>query len=265
MRFFSTLAALVALSLCACDPGAGNKNANINANANSNANANRLALLEPPTPIKPETPVDPNFKACNPYLPLVPGSQVKHAINFSSGLAADAVVVVDLIEENGRKVYRETTQIIDKSGGLQKVEKTVRKYVCEAGRIKIIAENTENRIEERKTQTDMKFTEEGTFMVEPEAFKRPGTVWSYKFYPTFISPGEPPATLNDPVTLVFTVKGEESVTVPAGTFKAIKLERKVGDIVITEYYARGIGLVRRSSSEGTGWALSEYSGVTPME
>jgi hypothetical protein len=259
------LAALVATFLTACDPGPGNKNANTNANGNSNANANRLTSLEPPTPIKPETPVDPNFKACNPYFPLVPGSQVKHAVNFSSGLAADAVVVVDLIEENGRKVYRETTQIIDKSGGMQKAEKTVRKYVCDGGLVKIIAEDTENRIEDRKTQVNMKFNEEGAFMVDPTALARSGTVWSYKFYPTFINPGEPPATLTDPITLVFTVKGEESVTVPAGTFKAVKIERKVGDVVIAEHYARGIGLVKRSSSEGTGWGLSEYSGVAPVE
>lgn len=258
-------AALVAIFLTACDPSAGNRNANINANGNSNANANRLASLEPPAPIKPETPPDPNFKACNPYFPLVPGSQVKHTVNFSSGLIADAVVVVDLIEENGRKVYRETTQIVDKSGGMQKAEKTVRKYVCENGLVKIIAENTENRIEDRKTQVDMRFNEEGTFMVEPASLARSGTVWSYKFYPTFTNPGEPPATLPDPITLVFTVKGEESVTVPAGTFKALKIERKVGEILISEYYARGIGLVRRSSSEGTGWVLSEYSGVAPVE
>ena len=265
MRILLLIAAFGAIFLTACNSGAGNKNANTNANGNISTNSNRLASLETPKPLKPESPVDPNFQPCNPYFPLVPGSQIKHTVNFSSGLVADATVVVDLIEEGGRKVYRETTQIVDKSGGLQKYEKTIRKYVCENGLVKIIAENTENRIEERQTRVDMKFNEEGTFMVEPEALRRAGSSWSFKFFPTFTNPGEPPATLPEPIRLVYTSKGEESVTVPAGTFKALKLERKVGDAVITEHYARGIGLVRRASSEGTGWALSEYSGVAPTE
>ncbi|HVF88638.1 MAG TPA: hypothetical protein VNH22_01145 [Blastocatellia bacterium] len=265
MRILLLVAVLGAISLNACNPDSGNKNANTNSNANSNTNTNKVASLEAPTPIKPESPIDPNFQACNPYLPLVPGSQVKHTINFSSGLIADATVVVDLIEEGGRKVYRETTQIVDKSGGMQKAEKTVRKYVCEEGRVKIIAENTDNRVQDRQTRVDMIFNQEGTFMVEPAALKRSGTTWSYKFNTTLTNPGEPPAKLPEPITLVFTVKGEESVTVPAGTFKALKIERKVGDLVITEHYARGVGLVKRASSEGTGWALSEYSGVAPAE
>jgi hypothetical protein len=266
MRILLLVAALGAISLTACNPGPGSRTTDTNANGNTNTNASRPASLEPPKPIKPEGPVDPNFQACNPYFPLVPGSQVKHTINFSSGLVADAIVVVDLVEENGRKVFRETTQIVDKSGGMEKSEKTVRKYVCQDGLIKIIAENTENRVADRQTKVDMDFKgEEGTFMVEPAALKRSGSTWSFRFYPVFTNPGEAPATLPDAVRLVFTVKNEENVTVPAGTFKALKIERKVGDYTITEHYARGIGLVRRASSEGTGWALSEYSGVAPTE
>ncbi|HKG22627.1 MAG TPA: hypothetical protein VKC34_12060 [Blastocatellia bacterium] len=263
MRILLLIAALCAISLTACKTAPENKNAN--KNGNTNTNTSKIASLEAPAPIKPEGPVDPNFQACNPYFPLVPGSQVKHTINFSSGLVADATVVVDLIEEGGRKVFRETTQIVDKSGGMQKAEKTVRKYVCEEGRVKIIAENTDNRVQDRQTRVDMTFKEEGAFMAEPAALRRPGTTWSYKFNTTLTNLGEPPAKLPEPITLIFTVKGEESVTVPAGTFKALRIERKVGDLVITEHYARGIGLVKRASSEGTGWALSEYSGVAPAE
>jgi hypothetical protein len=65
----------------------------------------------------------------------------------------------------------------------------------------------------------------------------------------------------EPTTFNFETQGEEEVKVPAGTFKAIKVVRKVKNTVVTDYYVAGIGLVKRGNNEGTTWELKSFSGL----
>jgi hypothetical protein len=41
--------------------------------------------------------------------------------------------------------------------------------------------------------------------------------------------------------------------------------RKVGDNQTTDYYAPGLGLVKRQSKEGTSWDIKEFSGLKPQD
>src|ERR1700754_81106 len=114
MRTSLVFIMLAAIALSACSAGPGKNSNAINSNANSN-----VRQLGPTKPLVPGVPVDANFKACNSYYPLVPGSRRKYAITYSSGITADATVVVEPWEENGRKGFKELTQIIDSTGGYQ--------------------------------------------------------------------------------------------------------------------------------------------------
>jgi hypothetical protein len=256
---------LAAIMLQGCNPGGSNDNQNANVSSNANGNANRLASLKPPDPVKPSGPVDPNFKPCNPYYPLVPGSLAKYTIKFSSSLNADATVVVDSADEDGRKVFTETTQIIDRSGGMQKAETAVTKYICDGERVQIIAYKTNNRIEDRQHVVTSNFATVSTYMPDPASLLRQGTTWAYSFRQTYETPGAPPTTPDEPITINLEVKGEEEVTTPAGTFKAVKVERRVGEARLTDYFVRGVGLVKRVNVEGTNWELREFAGLKPLD
>src|SRR3989442_1147102 len=115
MRISSAIVLMSALALSGCN----GDNTNVNSNTSSSANANRVQNFKPPQPIKPLEAANPNFKPCNPYFPLVPGSIAKYVINYSSGIVADLTVVVDAADEEGRKVYTQRSQLIDRSGGMQ--------------------------------------------------------------------------------------------------------------------------------------------------
>src|SRR5262245_55546616 len=109
----------------------------------TNSNANRPAAgLQAPEPPRPERRPDPAFKSCNDYYPVVPGSTAKYVLSYSSGLQADATVVTDLVDENGKAVFRERSLLLDRSGGLQINQKTERKLVCDGERIMVLAEKT---------------------------------------------------------------------------------------------------------------------------
>jgi hypothetical protein len=257
---------LAAIAIQGCNPSTSNLNQNSNTNSNANnANANRLSSLKPPDPVKPAGPVDPNFKPCNVFFPLVPGSQAKYTVRFSSSLIADATVVVDAAEEGGRKVFTETTQIVDRSGGMQKAETAVRKYVCDGERVQIISDQTNNRIEDRQHLVTAKFATVSTAMPETASLLRQGSTWAYSFHQTYETAGEPPRSPNEPITINFEVQGEEEVTTPVGKFKAIKILRRVGEARLTDYYARGVGLVKRVNVEGTNWELKEFAGLKPLD
>jgi hypothetical protein len=43
------------------------------------------------------------------------------------------------------------------------------------------------------------------------------------------------------------------------------LYRKVGEAEINDYFAPGLGFVRRNAKEGNKWELKEYSGLKPIE
>src|SRR5258706_4535836 len=149
-----------------------NTNTNSNRNDNPSPNANQIPTLPEVVPIKPASAVDPSYKSCNPYFPLAPGSQIKYLIKFSSGLLADVNFVVDSAVESGRQTFIETTQIVDKSGGLEKLEKTFRKYVCDGEKIQEIDERGNNRAGERANDIEFKFRGVAIAMVDPASFKR---------------------------------------------------------------------------------------------
>ncbi len=261
IRSFLGIVLLTGLALSGCS---GNNNTNRNGNGNSNASANR-SDFKTPAPIKPAAAVDPNFKSCNPYLPLLPGSTAKYVIVYSSGLVADATVVVDSLEENGRKVFTETTQIVDRSGGLQIAQTTVKKYVCDRERVQLISEKTESDIAGQKSTSEFKYRDSSVAMVDPASLARKGTSWQYSYTKVFTRPGDPPAIVDEPSFVSFEAQGDEEVTIPTGKLKATKVLRKVGENQVTEHFVRGLGLVKRQAKEGTSWELKEFSGLKAMD
>ncbi len=242
-----------------------NDNANLNANLNTNrSTGNTNALLTPKIePLKSQSTPDPNFSSCNPFFPLKPGAEQKYILQFSSGLVADVTVVVDEAEENGQKVFIEKTQIVDKSGGFEKNELSTRKYVCENGRIKILSEKTANQVREQSTTFENSFRGVPYIIVDPAAFEKKGTTWSYSFTQTILQAGQPPVSPSEPVIINCEMQGEEEIKVPAGTFKTQKLVKKIKENVVTEYFAKGLGLVKRAAKDGTTWELKEYSALQP--
>jgi hypothetical protein len=236
-----------------------------NANEVAGSNANRPAVLKPVEIIKPTSVVDPAFKSCNPYFPLVPGSQLKYTIKYASPLIADANVVVDAAEEAGQKTFVETTQIVDRSGGLEKLEKTIRKYVCDGERVQLTFENTDNTIAGKHNTVDFNLKGISVVMVETASLNRRGSLWSYSFSQVFHVPDQPSIKPKETVTVNFEAAGAEDITVPAGQFKTVKILRRIRDKEGTEYYARGIGMVKRVGFDGTTWELKEYAGLKPID
>ena len=263
-RSFSGIILLATLALSGCNGCSSNNNLNVNGNGNGNGNANR-SDFQPLTPLKPASAVDPNFKSCNPFFPLVPGSSVRYVISYSSGLIADATVVVDSSEENGRKVLTERMQIVDRSGGLEISQTTEKKYVCDGERVQLIAEKTQSDVAGQKSNSEFKYRDNSVAMVDPASLGRKGTTWQYSFTKIFSRPGEAPAVVDEPTFVSFTVEGDEDVTIPIGKFKAVRVLRKVGENLVTDYFVRGLGLVKRVAKEGTSWELREFGGLKAMD
>ena len=259
---FRLLALLVALfALVACDPPKKDRTSN---SSNSNANAPPLSF-SPPEPIKPSSPLDPNFKAGNPYFPLVPGSTLKYTIHFASPIVANVIVVVDSAQENGKPVFSQTWQIVDTGGGDEKNETTVRRYALEGDNVLQLFERTENLYHGRKTTSELKFRD--STAMPGAASLRPGATWSLSFTQVFQVGNELPVAADRTVTVSFKLDAKEDVTVPAGKFKALKVTRNVtgNKLQISEHYVRGLGLVRREGGDGTRLELIEYHGLKPEE
>src|SRR5436305_13759884 len=123
---------LEAIALSACNPSASS-----NKNVSNGNNNTAPRVVEPNKPLVPAAAADPNFKACNPYFPLVPGSRRKYVITYSSGITAEATVVVDAWEENGQKGFKELVQIVDSTGGYQIKQLIERHYVCDCDKVQI--------------------------------------------------------------------------------------------------------------------------------
>ena len=259
MRIAFAIIFLVTSLLASCGKSDNNTNTAVPANTNSSPG------LPDYKPIAPTTAVNPGFKACNPYYPLVPGSMVKYKIEYSSGLLAGVTIVVDSADEGGRKTFVETTQIVDSGGGLEKLEKMVRKYVCDGERVQINYEKGNNRAGNLANDIELKFLGTAVALLDPASLTRHGTKWSYSFKQVFTVPGQRPIEPEEPITINFEALGDEVVKTDAGEFKTVKIGRRVGDKLGTDFFARGIGLVKRIGPDGTAWKLVEYSGVKPLE
>jgi hypothetical protein len=260
MRLISVIVVLATLALSGCKDG------DTNVNSNGNGNANKAQSFKPPQPIKPTQPVDANFKPCNPYFPLVPGSIAKYVLNYSSGLVADLTVVVDVADEDGRKVFTQRSQLIDRSGGLQIAQLITRKFVCDGEKVQILSEKTESNLGgQQSSSVDFDYREDSLMMPELAMLSRKGSTWSHAFRSVIHKPGEPPTRSDEPTIIKFEVAGPEDVTTAAGNFKAIKIIRTVMTNGTTDYYVAGIGLVRRFAKEGTSTDLKEYSGLAAQD
>ena len=257
MRMILVIVVLAAIGLSGCNGDISN------GNANGNANANR-ADLKLPAPIKPTEGVDPNFKPCNPYFPLLPGSVAKYVINYSSGIVGDLTIVVDAADEDGQKVFTQRSQLIDRSGGMQIIQSIVRKFVCDGSTVRILSEKTESNISGQQSAVDFDYRENSVMMTDPQSLLRKGTTWTHAFRTVFHNPGQPPSRSDVPTVIMFEVVGPGEVTTAAGTFKAITVTRKIGENGTTDYYAAGLGLVKRLSNEGTTWELKEFSGLKAL-
>lgn len=260
MRISSVIILLSAIALSGCN-GA---NTNVNSNANSNANANRVLDFKPPQPIKPLEAADPKFKPCNPYFPLVPGSIAKYVINYSSGITGDLTVIVDAADEGGLKVFTQRSQLIDRSGGMKITQSIVRKFVCDGERVQILSEKTESNIEGQQSAIDFDYRENSVMMVDPQSIARTGTTWRQAFRQVILNPGQPPQRSDDLTIITFEVAGPADVTTTVGTFKAVKITRRIGENSTIDHYVPGLGLVKRQAKEGTSWELKEYSGLKAM-
>ena len=258
MRLILVFVVLVVVGLTGCNPDTRN------GNGNGNGNANRVEF-KPPPPIKPAQAPDPNFKACNPYFPLVPGSVAKYVINYSSGIVGDLTIIVDAADEDGQKVFTQRSQLIDRSGGMQITQSIVRKFVCDGSVVRILSEKTESNIAGQQSAVDFDFRENSVMMTDPQSLLRKGTTWTHAFRTIFHNPGQPPTRSDVPTVVSFLVADPEDVTTGAGTFKTIRVTRKIGENGTIDYYAAGVGLVKRQASEGTSWELKEYSGLKALD
>jgi hypothetical protein len=248
---------LAALALSACTTGTSNKNV-------SNGNNAAPRVVEPTKPLVPAAAADPNFKACNPYFPLVPGSRRKYVISYSSGITAEATAVVDPWEENGRKGFKELIQIVDSTGGYQIKQLIERHYVCDGDKVKILYEKTDSDADNNKTVTEFFYRDNAYAMIEPASLK-PGATWSYSLKLKFQPPGQPASEPDAPTVVNFTVMNEQDIPLPTGKVKALLLFRKVGEAEFNHYFVPGLGFVKSTSKEGTSWELKEYSGLKPIE
>lgn len=260
MRLILVIILLAASALSGCD-GNGNKAAS---NGNGNGNANAALNLKPPTPIKPHDVADPNFKPCNAYFPLVPGSIAKYVINFSSGLVGDLTVVVDAADEDGRKVFTQRSQLVDRSGGMQQNQTIVRRFVCDGDRVQILSEKTDSNISGQQSSAEFEYRENSLMMTDPKSMLIKGSTWSHAFRSVFHVPGQAPAQSDQPTIVAFEVGSPEDVTTAVGTFKAVSVTRKIGENLTVDHYVAGLGLVKRQSKEGTSTELKEYSGLKPQ-
>jgi hypothetical protein len=251
-----------------CDPSNQSSNENQNGNRNpanrNNNTADPLLFPSPPAPITSKDTVDPKFKPCNPYFPLIPGSTAKYILNYSSGLVANVSVVVDKGTENGRPIFVETEQIVDKDGGIHKSQTIVVKYACEADKVIILSQVSDNKADENETHVETRFSDRATAFPEVATIKT-GTSWSHTIYQKFTQPGQQPVDSSKPMTFTFEVREGLDVSVPAGTFKTIRVVRKANGHDINEYYVKGLGLVKRQGEDGTRWELKEFSGLSAQE
>jgi hypothetical protein len=252
---------LTAIAFGGCNSGPSN----INSNGNGNSNTNAALNIKVPDPIKPEQPVDSNFKPCNPYFPLVPGSIAKYVVNYSSGIVGDLTVVVDAAEENGQKLFIQRSQLVDRSGGMQIIQKITRKLRCDGERVIILSENTESNIAGQSSSAEFEYRENSVMMNDPKSMLIKGTAWTHAFRPTYHSPGNPPARSEEPTIIAYEVGSPQHVTTAIGTFKAIPVARRIADNLTVDQYVAGLGLVKRQSKEGASWELKEYSGLTPQD
>src|SRR4030095_5487597 len=260
MRLMLLIVLLAAMALSGCKGGTSN----VNSIGNGNGNANVGLSIKVPPPIKPLEAPNPSFTPCNVYFPLVPGSVAKYVINDSSGIVGDLTVVVDAGEEDGRKVFTQRSQLIDRSGGMKIVQTTTRRFACDGDRVQILSEQNESNIEGQQSSNDNEFRENSLMMTDHKSMLIKGSTWTHAFRQSFSGLGKPVSRSDQLTVISFEVGSPAPVTIAIGTFTAVPVTRKIGDNLTVDYYVAGLGLVKRQAKEGTSWELKEYSGLKPQ-
>src|SRR5262249_24689637 len=136
-------------------------------------------------------------------------------------------------------------------------------FACDGDRVQVLTERVKTLVTNSESTTEMKYRDNSTFFPETSSLSKKGFTWSYAFRPTYTYQGQATSSA-EPIIVQFEVQGETDVTVPAGTFKAIKIQRKLNQNLSWDYMVKGIGLIKREAQEGTRWELREYSGVSQM-
>jgi hypothetical protein len=259
------IASAVMQSGCAHEASAINDNSPASAaSSTARANSNNSAPASPPPLVllKPAAPADPSFKACNTYYPLVPGSQLAYVVKKPTGPVGTVTVAVSAADEKGKKVFTEVAKSLTTKGVGAGLQTTTRKYVCDGENIQVVSNVIEVTNPMGSTgRMDGKLSSASLVMMPPSALTL-GASWSYSMDNSVKLPDKPEPQ-HSTMQFGFEVKGPEDVSVPAGTFHTIRIAAKVNGQSVDEYYAPGIGLVRRASTDGTTWELSEYTGLTP--
>ncbi|MGH9821730.1 MAG: hypothetical protein ACREDR_00505 [Blastocatellia bacterium] len=265
------LAACAALGLCSSCRGALGNGRNSRASGQAAATSPSPQLIPTPGPLfsppdlKPVSKVDSAFKPCNPYYPLVPGSVAKYTVRNSGRVTANMEVVVNANDDQRKKTTTEISQQVETDRG--QMQTTTRKCVCDGGRVEVISQIIDAKVRVGESRAgsarlESKFPSTAVVMDAPASLT-PGDSWSYSMVGTVIEEKRPPLT-QEPIQLGFQVKGSEDVSVPAGTFKTIHITGTIKGHQLDEYYAPGIGLVKRVSDTGISWELTEYTGLKPL-
>src|SRR5215210_3189676 len=255
MRTVIAIVLLAAIALSGCS-------STQNVNSNTNRNKNQSTINVNPNPPIPIGQPDASFTSCNPYFPLRPGSKYTYNINYPTGLVVTATIVVEEMEQNGRKIFVEKIHLIDQqTKGLEYIQNTERRYICDGQRIVIIYEESATKVRETRNRASFNYGPDTVYLPDPESLNRPDFTWTMGYTYTLTSDIEPPAISNQTTFVNVKVVGEEEVTLPVGKFKAVKIKKDTSGALVNEYYVKGLGLGQRETSEGLFWKLDSYSGV----
>jgi hypothetical protein len=247
----------LALAVMGCDSGQSSTQ-----NGNGNGNLNVSAFKIPDLP-RPNTQPDPAFKPCNAYFPLVPGSTARYVINYPSGLVADMTVAQSKTDDPN--IVLENITILDRLGGLEIAQTIERKYRCDGESVLIISEETKSKIQANVSNSMFNYRDNSVVMKPPAELATKGATWTYGYYRITEIPGVTVEKPDTPIIITLAVGGEEELKTGLGTFRALRVVRKVSQNTVNDFYVRGLGLVKRVSGEGAITELKEYSGLQPME
>ncbi len=204
-----------------------------------------------------EKPSTTTSDACgNPYYPFKPGLTIAYRVTPSTGAAGDADYTIRIVSVSGTTA---ATRVELAGGGTADMSAD-----CANGSVAL---NGSSNLGAAMQGVEFKTTvlsSTGTYM---PANVSAGSTWNNAETVKMEFTGGPSAGMG-PITLTTTEEsraiGEESVTVPAGTYKAIKVEltrtttSKLSGIAIppstsksTEWWVKGIGMVKTVTvSEG---------------
>lgn len=254
--FVMLMLALVAASGCKKTP---------NGNSNSENNNTKAAIPVPIEAPKPGNLPDASFASCNSYYPLKPGSTVKYTLFYPTGLTGDVTVTIDQVDDNGQKVFVEKTHIIDKqTRGLEILQLTEKRFVCDGERLQIISEKTESQIKDDGSRVVFNYRD-NLYLPTASDLTRKGFTWRQVFTQSFTRGNEMPASPPDAIVVNCEVMGEEELTLPVGRFKAVKVRKVINKGEVTEYYIKGLGLARRDASTGGRMELESFAHLTPTQ